>query len=243
MNLISKLFEKNKIVSTIPIKDKINDTINKVVEKIEVSNGKQTVDKYHKKKDKNYMYYKVSSYSVTTMANITTAIIKKKIPTVEIDNLGAMYIVCDENDNTIYTSDYKFSMITDKDAVTIYNSEKKIIGKVKEKVFSFKLPFQEDVVRCQMTLGNKKTCTIKRYKLFRELHFDTEEGGGYYIRYNNSNNKKTYRLQKGSKTMAKIIETPMKFVDGYITRYIIEYENPEYKDEIILMTTMLNFLN
>ena len=68
------------------------------------------------------------------------------------------------------------------------------------------------------------------------------EGGDYHIKYDNSNKKKEYKLKKGNEIIAKVICVPTKFIDGYITKYIIEYDNIENEKEIILLTSMLNIL-
>ena len=77
---------------------------------------------------------------------------------------------------------------------------------------------------------------------FGNLEFETEEGGKFHIKYNNSNNKKVYNLKKGNKKIAKVICAPMKFVDDYSIKYIIEYDSKEYQKEIVLLATMHSIL-
>lgn len=193
MKLKDKLIKeaKKKIISSIPTKEKVNNAINKFVEKLELADGKQTVEKYKKKKDKLYMYYKQSSYSIKSILDITKSITYNQIPLEYIDKNGSVYIVCDEKDKVLYTSDYNSSLIYDKETITLYDTNKNNIGKIKEKFFSFGIPlFEREAKRCQMTLYNEKTCIIKKYISFGDLEFQTEDGGHYHIKYDNSNKKK-----------------------------------------------------
>ena len=244
MNLKNKLIKEaqKKIMSSIPSKEKINNAINKIIEKAEVANGKQTVEKYNKKEDKLYMYYKQLSYSIESIIHITKSSLYNQIPLDYIDKNGAIYIVCDENNNLLYTSDYDSSLISDTETITIYDNKNNEIGNVKEKFFSLGIPLLEkEAKRCQMTLFKEKTCLIKKYVSFGELEFETEDGE-FYIDYDNSNGKQEYKLKKSNTIIAKLICVPPVITNDYITKYIIEYDNIKYQSEIVLLTTMLNIL-
>ena len=236
MKLKSKISLKN-------VKEKIVDNINGAIEKIGTTDGMQTRKSYKKKENKKYMYLKQASYSISSLVNMTNQLIKGQDISSNIDKYGSVYRFYNSQNRLIFTSDYKSSLMLDKETITLYDDKKQKIGYVKENVFSMRVPlFEKDAKKCSIHIG-EDIAKIKKYVSFGDLTFETLEGK-MYIAYNNSKdqNKHTYTIKKGDKDIAKVTEVPLIFVDGYIDRFIIEYDQKEDEEAIALMTIALTIL-
>lgn len=230
MGLKKKLLKATKgIVNNI---DKISaDTvINSTINALGKAAGMKTTQDFTKDKKKKYLYVKIESFSVNSIA--------KALNGKDVKTHDDVYQVYDNNGILKYTSTCDTDLLMDKDKVIIYNSQKEKLGYVRENYISVGVPFLEkDVKKCEIFLGKECVAKLKSYKEFKTKRYDTLEGK-LHITYSDDKTFE-YKLKRGNKIISVVNELPIKFVDGYTDRYVLEYRGTESNDEILAVLLMV----
>lgn len=222
MSLKEKLIklEGAKVVKKIVSSSGVDFAVNNVMNKIGKATGMSTTDEYVQKIESNYLIIKSCSCSVGTI----TGLFINKMP--DTNDLGEGYRVYDSNGNLKYKSD----------TLNMYDANNEKIGSVKERLISVGVPLLEkEVKRCIVYLGNERICELKKYKSFGVLQLEALEGS-VEIKCINENN---YKISYNGKVVANLHEVPLNFKDGYVDKFVMEYDNTE--DEIIGVLLALAF--
>lgn len=210
----------------------LNDSISEfkdTVKKFKQEVGIDLLKDFEYKADKNYLYVKAPSLSLKSMGGILAGNVSN------IESFGSRYKIYDLNENIKYFSDYDISLILDRESITLYDSQKNKIGKVKEYAFSVGVPFfEKEVKKCCVYLKNNLICKLKKYESFGELCFETLEGD---IRIKYDKNKPREFIITKNKEIARIYTPILKLKDEYVDKYLIEYEDTS-NEEIILLTVL-----
>lgn len=231
MNLKKKLIKLTKEITT---NDKymVDNAINTAINKLGKVAGMKEVKDFNNS-NKTYLYVKSASYSFGTMV----AALNDKFT----DEYRDAYRIYDNESNLKYTSECNIGVFTDKDKIILFDSKQKKVGYVRENYFAVGVPFLEkDVKKCEVYLGEKCVCKLKKYIEFRALHFETLEGK-MHISFSDSK-KFEYKIKRGNKIISVANELPINFVKGYTDKYVLEYRGTESDDEIlaVLMTIALD---
>lgn len=186
--------------------------------------------------NKNYLHVKVPSLSLKSMGGILAGNISN------IENFGNTYRISDLKGDIKYLSDYDISLVLDKESITLYDSEKNKIGKVKEYPLSVGVPFfEKEVKKCGVYLKDRLICKLKKFESFGELGFETIEGS-FYIKYD-KRNPCEFIIRKNKKNIGKIYAPSFKLKDEFIDKYLIEYDDVLDEKIVLLMTLALDVIN
>ena len=230
MGLKKKLLKATKgIVNNID-KFSADALLNSTINAVSKAAGMKTAKDYAKDKKKKYLYVKIESFTINSFVK---AVNGKNVKVHE-----DAYQVYDDNAILKYTSTCDTGFFTDKDKVVIYNSQKEMLGYVKENYLSVGVPFfEKDVKKCEVFLGKECVAKLKSYREFKIKRYDTLEGK-LHITYSDDKPFE-YKLKRGNKIIAVMNEVPINFVNGYTDRYVLEYRGVESNDEILAVLLMV----
>ena len=226
-----------------------SESVNKLVE-----NVKEKIDERPKKKSKAeeclekiskpyYLIVKTKSISIGSIASLAGAVIgsavgktsfDKEIQKIPIDS-GAHFLVYDEKKELLYYADCKSGDIIDREKVYLKDDEHNKVGYIKEWLMAVGDPFFErDVKKCTITLFDEKLCVLKKY------HSTGSDEARYSVLDSNiaiAYRKDMISLKRGGKEIGIIHIIPFGLKDGYVDRYIIEYDDIQ-EEEICLLIAL-----
>lgn len=233
MGLKNKLkgYASGKIIDKKYIGDKVNNVVNKIIEKCDNVNGVKNTDYYISNvTSANYLVIKSRSHSVGGMLGFDNEVDKK-------DKLGR-FEVYDRNNILKYKSDAKIGL-TNRDVLNLYDSDNKKIGYVKEWLVSVGFLFVEkNVKKCTMQY-NDTVCEFKKYVEFGELHFETLNGDIHIA----SRNGKDFIIKNSNGIIAELHKVSVKLQNGYVDKYVLEYNDSQYEEIAVLTAIAIDTIN
>ena len=229
----------SKAIDKLSSSEKVEDSINKVIVKAAKSNGTLTTDTIIASKHKYNFLIKDKSVSINSIKNII-----KGIPS-DTGSYWGKYRIYDKLNNLIYTTEPKEQGLMaelinyDKETLYIFDNSKKLIGSIKENLFSFGVPFLEkDAKRLTIFIDNDKFCEIKKSYSFNELYYNIE-CSNYSIQHNNGKNIK---IKKDKKIIAEIHEYAPIFKNDYTEKFLVEFDDINEATIILLISIAIDML-
>lgn len=153
----------------------INNSFNKMMDKIGKFAGQKSADEYIKQSKGNCLIVKTKSISAKTMLNVAKNIIKDNNIDID-DDVEFNTKIVDEENNLKYITNLGSSDILMLDEATLYDKTGNKIAFVKEKLLKLHLPFLEKNVKsCNLFIKDKKVCEIRVSEIFKEKSFEISE--------------------------------------------------------------------
>lgn len=222
-----------KIVEKVIPKGSGDDAVNSILNKLGKATGKKTAAEHIKKIEKNYLVIKSKSYSIGTVVGFFIG----KTPNMN-DHFGRYQIV-DGNGILKYKSNAE-NTITDREILDLFDVDGKKVGYVKEHLISTGIPlFEKEVKKCTVFLGKEKIAVLKKYESFGNLEFDVLEGSVKIAHKEGKNFKIHYK----DKLIATLHDCPLNLKDGYVDKFVMEYEDPADEVVAILLATAIDLIN
>lgn len=154
------------------------------------------------------------------------------------DYLGRYQIV-DGNGILKYKTNAE-DTITDREILDLFDASGKKVGYVKEHLISTGVPLLEKKVKkCTVFLRKEKIALLKKYVSFGDLEFDVLEGD---VKITHEEGK-NFKIHYKGKLVATLHDCPRNFMDGYVDKFVIEYENPADEVVVILLATAIDLIN
>lgn len=240
MSLTGKLtaLVGTKIAEKVIPKDSVDDAVNSMLNKFGKTIGQKTAAEHIQEIKKNYLVIKSKSYSINTIVSFFAG----KTPGMN-DYLGRYQIV-DGNGTLKYKTNAE-DTITDREILDLFDASGKKVGYVKEHLISTGIPlFEKEVKKCTVFLGKEKIALLKKYISFGELEFDVLEGGNLNENVKITHQEgKNFKIYYKGKLIATLHDCPRNFMDGYVDKFVIEYENPADEVVVILLATAIDLIN
>lgn len=209
---------------------------NDSVKKLKKSMGIGFMENFNYDSDMKYLIVQRPSYSIWAMGSLLAG------NRSNIKEFGSTYKIYDKSRKLKYMSDYDISLIFDKESFTLYDSEKKKIGKVKEYLLSVGFPlFEKEVKKCSVFLQDDILCRLKKYESFGDTYFETLEGKISIKNQKSDENK--FIIKIGNKIIGTIYSIPLKLKDGLVDRYLIEYKAVENETILALVSLALDIID
>lgn len=235
MNLKGKLTAvvTSKIASTVLNSNSVDNAVNNVLTKLGKATGQKTSSEHIQQSQKHCLIIKAKSYSIGTMVGI----FKGKDPDLT-DYLGR-YQIFDVSGNIKYKSAAENTII-DREIIDLYDATDHKIGYVKEHIISVGVPLLEkEVKKCSVYLGTHKIAELKKYVSFGDLEFDTLEGD-VKITHNKG---KTFKIKYHNKLLATLLDMPLNLKDGYVDKFVMEYDDASTEVEAVLLAIAIDLIN
>lgn len=235
MSLTGKLtaFVGAKIAEKVIPKDSVDDAVNSMLNKLGKAIGQKTAAEHIQEIKKNYLVIKSKSYSISTIVSFFAG----KTPNMN-DYLGRYQIV-DGNGILKYKTNAE-DTITDREILDLFDANGKKVGYVKEHLISTGVPLLEKKVKkCTVFLRKEKIALLKKYVSFGDLEFDVLEGD---VKITHEEGK-NFKIHYKGKLVATLHDCPRNFMDGYVDKFVIEYENPADEVVVILLATAIDLIN
>ena len=210
----------------------VDGVINAALNKIGKATGQKMATEYVQNTQKNCLIIRGKSYSVGTIAGLFAG----KTP--DLTDCDGYYQIFDTTGTMKYRSTSK-DTIMDRDIIDLYDMKGNKIGYVKEHIMSIGVPLLEkDVKRCSVYLGKEKIAVLKKYVSFGELSFETLEG-----KYKVTCDKgKWYKVFYGAKQIVKLNVVPVNLKNGYVDKFVIEYDDISDEVVAILLATAVDVI-
>lgn len=233
MSIIGLFTAKQKI-------EKAKDTVKKEIAEFKKETGadKTTEQFLHKAKMKNVLIVRVRSYSVGTIA----AMLLGAEENVTANDEKGQYQIVTKEGTEIFEADMGMTFLTDRDILTVYDvaNGRKNIGTIKQWIVSMGIPLLEKQTKtCTVSLGEDKLCDLKRYISFGELQFDTLDGKTE-VKVKSEGN---YSIYYKGKKIAELHELPIKAIDSFVDRYVLEYKEEKDRYIAVMMAIALDVVN
>lgn len=235
MSLKGKLatFATSKIANSVLNADSVDNTVNNVLTKLGKATGQKTSSEHIQQSKKHCLIIKAKSYSLGTMVGLFTG--KSSDLT---DYLGR-YQIFDAAGNIKYKSAAEDTII-DREILDLYDAVNQKIGYVKEHIISVGVPLLEkEVKKCSVYLGTQKIAELKKYVSFGDLAFEALEGD-VEITHNEG---KTFKIKYRNKLIATLLDVPLNLKDGYVDKFVMEYDDPSMEVEAVLLATAIDLIN
>lgn len=228
-----------KTIEKLTSSGKMDDAINSLLNKAgRISGMNSSKDYIENSKSENYLIIKSRSFSIGNIAGLLSG----KLP--ENSDTYNGYRIYDKSEQLKYCSNTKDNFvddwITDRDIINIYDCEKQKIGQIKEHVINIGVPLiEKDVKKCSIKLYGEKICVLKKYKSFGECNFEAIEGN-IQIKHTNGNK---FEISRNHKLIFKINTVPVNLNDGYIDRFVIEYDDINVEKLAVLIAIGIDLIN
>ena len=199
----------------------------------------KTADKViQKTKTDNVLIVRMRSFSVGTMA----ATILGATVGSTTDGGKGQYQIVTKDGKEVFASDMETTLLTGRDILTVYDTSdsKRKIGSIKQWLISGGIPlYEKEAKTCTVTLGKDKLCDLKKCVSFGDLQFETLEGGTE-VKIKSVDN---YSIYYKRKKIAELHKLPMKFKDGFVDRYVLEYKEAKDIQVAVMMAIALDVVN
>lgn len=233
MALIKLLMAKQKM-------EKGKETLKESVAAVKKEAGlDKTADKViQKTQTDNVLIIRMRSYSVGTMA----ATLLGATAGATVGGGKGQYQIVTKDGKEVFASDVETTLLTDRDILTVYDTSdsKRKIGSVKQWLISGGIPlFEKEAKTCTVTLEKDKLCDLKKCVSFGDLQFETLEGSAE-VKIKSEDN---YSIYYKRKKIAELHELPMKLKDGFVDRYVLEYNEAKDIQVAVMMAIALDVVN
>ena len=132
-----------------------------------------------------------------------------------------------------YLSDKKFN--TDPMLIEVYDIRNEKIGYIKKRIYKDN---EKNIKICSIYRENEKILDIKSPAKSNEILLETEQTK-FKINYNKLN---AYDFKYQNKQIAKLNITRTKKENGYMEKYVLEYEDKEDEVSLILLSMAINLI-
>ena len=185
----------------------------------------------------NILIIKTQSYSIGTMAKVTLG----NYSTVDLNN-KCQYKITTKDGTEAFVSNTEETLFTTRDILTIYDTRtgKRKIGTIKQWLVSGGVPlFEKDAKTCTVTLQNEKLCDLKKCVFFGDLQIETS-ASFLKVRIESDNE---YSIHYKGQKIAKLHEIPAKLKDGFVDRYVLEYNDKKHTHIVVMLAIALDIVN
>lgn len=235
MSLKGKIttFSTYKIASSVLNTNLVDNTVNNVLTKLGKAAGQKTSYEHIQQSKKHCLVIKTKSYSLGSIVGLFT----EESP--ELTDYLCRYQIFDVSGNIKYKSEAE-NTIVDREIIDLYDAVGNKIGYIKEHFFAVGVPlFEKDVKKCSVYLGTQKIAELKKYVSFGDLEFETLEGD---VKITHDEGK-TFKIKYKNKLIATLLNVPLNLKDGYVDKFVMEYEDTSTEVEAVLLATAVDLIN
>lgn len=213
-------------------KGKVDDVVNAALTKIGKANGQKTSEEHIKQIKKNYLVIKAKSHSLGSMVGILAG----KTP--DLSDCYGRYKILDSTGAVKYKSEAE-DTLTNRDILDLYDASGQKIGYVKEHLIPVGIPLLEkDVKKCSVYLGKDKIAELKKYVCFGDLSFEATEGN---VTIGHQEGKR-FKITYNGKLIATLHDVPLNLKDGYVDKFVMEYDDPSDEVVALLLTAAIDII-
>ena len=235
MGLKDKLLKiaGSETVKQIISPENIEATINGLTSKISKSMGQPSTNVRLEKNQSNCLVIKFKMFSLKEISSLVTG-------NSSVQAEKGRYYIFDTNGILKYQTNDENSFFLDKDTYHLFDMDNNELGTIKESVFSVGVPLLEkDVKKCSVFLSNEKLCVLKGYKSFGEKNIEILDSN-YCVEYNKS--EKHIMIKSNGKKIAKLHILPHHINNGFIDKFVLEYDNSDLEIVAILLSVAISFV-
>lgn len=149
------------------------------------------------------------------------------------------YFVLDKNEEQHFV--IKGNLVMGKHYFSVFDNNKKELGKIKKKLITIPLPFQKEARECDIIIDGKMFSTMRTYvDVFLGERYIDFSADMWEIKNDNSRYKFNIYFKRNQ--IGNVHKVISSYKDKYDDKYVLEFQNKEYELECLMIAIAIDAL-